>query len=130
IITIDAYGIIQSASDSVQRVFGWAPQELLGRNVTVLMPEPHRSAHDGYLANYRRTGQTNILGRTRELEAVRKNGERFPIELSVSRVDPPDGGLPLFIGIIRDTSERKRIERELRLIKALALATRSRPDLP
>lgn len=129
IITIDAYGIIQSASDSVQRVFGWAPQELLGRNVTVLMPEPHRSAHDGYLANYRRTGQTNILGRTRELEAVRKNGERFPIELSVSRVDPPDGGLPLFIGIIRDTSERKRIERELRLIKDLALAISSAPDL-
>lgn len=129
IITIDAHGVIQSASDSVQRVFGWTPAELVGRNVNALMPEPHHSAHDGYQANYRRTGRTNITGRTREFESLRKNGERFPIELSVSRVDKPNGGLPLFVGLIRDVSERNRLERELRLIKDLALTVGDAPDL-
>ncbi|MCC6659508.1 MAG: PAS domain S-box protein [Phycisphaerales bacterium] len=122
IITIDAYGLIQSASQSVERVFGWTPDELFGRNVNVLMPEPHRSAHDGYLANYRRTGQTKILGRARELEGVRKSGESIPIEVSISRVDPPDGGLPFFVGVIRDATERKRMEWELRVVKDLALS--------
>jgi len=110
VVTIDAYGTIQSASRSLKRVFGYTPEDLIGRNVKLLMPEPHRSNHDGYLANHRRTGQTNILGQTRELEAVRRNGERFPIEISVSRVDLPSGQGPLFTGIIRDISERKRAE--------------------
>jgi PAS domain S-box-containing protein len=122
IVTIDAHGVIQSASDSVQRVFGWTPNELTGRNISILMPEPHHSAHDGYLARYRRTGRTNILGRTREFEGVRKGGERFPIEISVARVDTGDGGLPLFVGILRDVSERKRMERELRLVQDLAIS--------
>lgn len=122
IITIDAYGTIQSASDSVLRVFGWTPGELVGRNVNVLMPDPHHTAHDSYLSNYRRTGQTNILNRTREFEAVRKGGERFPIELSVARVDASGGSLPLFVGMIRDITERKRLERELRLVQDLALS--------
>lgn len=121
IVTIDAYGTIQSASDSVQRVFGWTPVELIGRNVNVLMPLPHHAAHDSYLANYRRTGQTNILARTREFEAVRKNGDRFPIELSVSPVNQQDGGMPLFVGIIRDISAHKRLEREALLLKDLSL---------
>jgi PAS domain S-box-containing protein len=129
IITIDAHGVIQSASDSVQRVFGWTPAELVGRNVNALMPEPHHSAHDGYQASYRRTGRMNITGRTREFESLRKNGEQFPIELSVSRVDKPNGGLPLFVGLIRDVSERNRLERELRLIKDLALTVGDAPDL-
>jgi len=64
-LVIDERGRILAASDSVERVFFFRPEELVGRNVSVLMPEPHRSAHDGYLENYRRTGQTNILGRTR-----------------------------------------------------------------
>jgi PAS domain S-box-containing protein len=129
IITIDANAIIQSASDSVHRVFGWTPAELVGRNVNVLMPEPHHSAHDGYLENYRRTGKTNILGRTREFECVRRDGEVFPIELSVSRVDTPGGGLPLFVGLIRDVSERVRLERELRLIQDLTLSISSAATL-
>lgn len=128
-ITIDAMGTIQAASNSVFRVFGYAPEELAGKNINVLMPEPHHSAHDGYLSNYRRTGQTNILGRTREFEAVRRNGERFPIELSVSRVEVPAGGLPLFVGIIRDVTERMRLERELRLLKDLALSITGARDV-
>lgn len=109
IVTIDAFGVIQSVSDSIERVFGWTPEEIIGRNVSMLMPQPHRDAHDGYLATYRKTGATNILGRTREFEAVRKDGTLFPMELSVSRVDIP-GKPPLFTGIIHDISDRKEVE--------------------
>src|SRR5262245_28757973 len=66
LISIDSMGKILSASDSVERVFGYKPAELVGRNVNVLMVEPHRSRHDGYLERYRRTGETGIIGRTRE----------------------------------------------------------------
>jgi len=114
IVTIDAHGVVQSASDSVERVFGYAPNELVGQNVRVLMPEPYRSQHDDYLARYRRTGQTTILGRTREYLGQRRNGEVFPVEISVSRADLPDEAGPLFVGILRDVSERKRLEEALR----------------
>lgn len=113
IVTIDARGMILNASDSIERVFGWKPQELIGRNVNVLMPEPHHTAHDGYLSNYRRTGQTNILNRTRPFNAVKKDGTVFPIELSVSRVDMPGHDEPLFTGILHDVTERTKVEQEL-----------------
>ncbi len=115
IITIDATGTIHFASDSVQRVFGWTPQELVGRNVNILMPEPDRTAHDGHLADTYRTAQTHLVGSTREVKAARKSGELFPIELCVSRVDysPQKDSPPLFVGIIRDITQRKRLEREL-----------------
>jgi len=129
VVTIDSRGVVQSASDSVERVFGWAPDELVGENISVLMPEPHRSMHDQYLANYRRTNETHILGRTREFEAVRKNGPHFPIELSVSRADIPGQPDPIFIGILRDISERKRTERELRLLQSITQAIAEATDL-
>jgi PAS domain S-box-containing protein len=110
VVTVDAHGTIQAVSDSVHRVFGWTPEQLIGRSVNILMPEPHRSRHDQYLADFRRTGETTILGRTREFEAVRKDGTHLPIELSVSRVDLPEGETPLFTGIIRDITGRKRVE--------------------
>jgi PAS domain S-box-containing protein len=111
VLTIDAAGIIQSASASVERVFGWSPEELVGRNVRVLMPKPHSERHDGYLERYRRTGVTTILGRPREFEGLRRDGTTFPIEISVSRVDLPR---PLFTGIVRDLTQRRREEEELR----------------
>ncbi len=110
IITIDIAGVIRSASDSVQRVFGWTPAELIGRNIGVLMPEPHRSAHDGHLARYHQTGRTNILNRARRFDAVRKDGTPFPMEIAVSRADIPGQAAPLFVGIIRDLSERAGAE--------------------
>lgn len=113
IITIDPRGVIRSASESLFRVFGWTPAEVIGRNVSMFMPEPHRTQHDEYLARYRRTGVTNILGRTRQFDAMRKDGSRFPIELSVSRADVPDQSEPVFIGIIHDVSERQALEHEL-----------------
>ena len=85
LIAIDDHGVIRLASDSVQRVFGWSPAELVGRNITVLMPEPHHSMHDRYLESHRRTGITTILNRTREFEVVRRDGSRILCDLSVSR---------------------------------------------
>jgi PAS domain S-box-containing protein len=114
VVTIDADGVIQEASDSVQRVFGWKPDKLIGKSVNALMPTPHRSKHDEYLFAYRQTRIANILGRTLELEAVRRDGTPFPIELSVSRVDVPGEGDPLFTGIIRDITARKRAEQALK----------------
>jgi PAS domain S-box-containing protein len=114
VITIDLYGRIKLASDSVERVFGWKPAELIGRNVDLLMPEPHRSQHDEYLSRYRESGTTTILGKSREFEAVRKDGSRFPCEVSVSRAELPEPIGPVFTAIIRDISDRKRAEAELR----------------
>jgi len=113
VVIIDPIGAIQYANDSVTSVFGYAPGELVGQNVRVLMPEPHRGAHDGYLERYRRTGQTGILNRTREFQVVHRNGSLLVCELSVSRVDVPGDGAPLFIGSFRDVSARKRAEQEL-----------------
>jgi PAS domain S-box-containing protein len=128
IVTIDHRGMILSVSDSVRRVLGWDPSELVGKNVRVLMPEPHRSSHDGYLAKYRETGRTHILNRPRRFEAVRKDGRLVPIELCVSRADVPGGGAPLFVGIIRDMSryaeeERSREEERVRSQELLAEQT-------
>jgi PAS domain S-box-containing protein len=122
IVTLDSFGTVRFASESVRRVFGWSPAELIGRNINALVSESHRAAHDGYLANFRRTGDARILGKTRELEAVRRSGERFPIELSVARVESVSGSPSLFVAIIRDVGERRRLERELRLLKDLALS--------
>jgi len=112
-IAIDGFGVIFGASDSVERVFGYAPEELLGKNVSLLMPEPHFSDHDKYLQHYRRTGETKIIGQTREFKIVRKNGTLVECELSVARADVAPGGQPLFIGSFRDVTDRKRAEREL-----------------
>lgn len=112
-ITIDVHGQILTVSDSVERVFGYAPAELVGKNVNVLMPEPHRSAHDGYLAHYRATQETAIIGRTREFEVVRKDGQRIWCGLSVSRADPRDGQEALFTGTFRDVTALKLATRAL-----------------
>tara|TARA_R110002096_G_scaffold123244_2_gene266777 strand:+ start:32735 stop:34594 length:1860 start_codon:yes stop_codon:yes gene_type:complete len=113
VVTIDVKGTIQSASKSMHRIFGWDPVELIGRNVNVLMPEPHHSNHDEYLAKYASTGETWILNTVRQFDVVRKDGSRFPCELSVSRVDVPDGGGAVFCGVLRDATDRILAAREL-----------------
>lgn len=112
-ISIDAHGTVLSASDSVERVFGYAPAELIGQNIKILMTEPHRSSHDGYLAKYRRTNETGIIGRTREFEVVHKDGHLLVCALSVSRADPSDGQDAIFTGIFRDVTDLKRATQAL-----------------
>lgn len=110
VVTIDSRGKVLQAGDSVRDVFGYEPEELVGQNIRVLMPEPTRSEHDGYLENYRRTGATGILGRTREFGVLKKDGTSLVCELSVSRVDVPGDPEPLFVGSFRDITRRKRAE--------------------
>jgi two-component system sensor kinase FixL len=100
VVLIDHTGHIQAMNRAGDRLFGWAAGELLGRNVNVLMPEPDRSAHDGYLARYLATGDSRIIGVGRELRAQRRDGSIFPAHLSVGRVAGTDP--PQFVGFIRD----------------------------
>jgi two-component system sensor histidine kinase ChiS len=112
IATIDERGIIQSANSAIGRIFGWAADELVGQNVSILMPPAHGRQHDEYIARYLRTGDARVIGIGRELEALRRDGSIFPIELAVSEVRGE--GARYFTGIIRDISERKRAEDGLR----------------
>ncbi len=114
VITIDARGVVQFASASVKQAFGWEPDSLIGQNVTVLMPEPFKSEHQGYLERYMRTGRSHVLWKTMEVSAVRKDGTGFPAELSVARVEVPGEGDPLFTGVLRDITDRKNAEQHWR----------------
>lgn len=111
IITIDHCGVIESVNPAAEKIFGYRAAELLGKNVSVLMPMPHRAAHDGYLANYLRTGEAKIIGIGREVTGQRKDGSLFPMDLSVSEVKLRDR--TLFTGFIRDISARKESEKML-----------------
>lgn len=90
-------------------MFGYTNAEMIGQNVKMLMPAPFRDEHDGYLRHYRETGRTRILNLPRELVACRKDGTTFSIDLSVTQVDHS----PYFTGIIRDSSERKELQRHV-----------------
>jgi PAS domain S-box-containing protein len=110
IITIDEFGQITDFNPAAQNLFGYSSEELVGQNIKLLMPEPYRREHDIYLRNYRKTRQRKIIGIGREVSGRRKDGTVFPLELSVSEVQV--GERRLFTGIIRDVSERKRVEGE------------------
>ncbi|SFQ01201.1 PAS domain S-box protein [Pseudomonas borbori] len=109
IVTIDEMGRIETFNRAAEHLFGYRQEEVAGQNVNMLMPEPHHSAHDGYLARYRRTGESSLIGTVRELSGLRRNGESFAMELAVSQISHQ--GQRRFIAVIRDISERKRIER-------------------
>ncbi|WP_407293728.1 PAS domain S-box protein [Stutzerimonas zhaodongensis] len=109
IIIINQRGLIETFNHAAERTFGYSEAEVLGQNLSMLMPEPHRAAHDGYLHRYQRTGEGSSLGQTRELQAIRRNGELFTIELRVSEIS--HRGERKFIGLVRDITERKRVER-------------------
>jgi len=111
IITIDEHGIVESVNPAAERIFGFQSAELVGRNVCVLMPQPYRQEHDGYMANYLHTGRAKIIGIGREVTGQRKDGTVFPMDLSVSEVRLANRRL--FTGFVRDISERKRAEHKL-----------------
>jgi PAS domain S-box-containing protein len=111
IITIDERGIIESLNPAAQNIFGYSAAELKGRNVNVLMPDPYQSEHDGYLANYIRTGHQRIIGIGREVSGRRKDGSTFPMDLAVSQLQV--SGRRMFTGVVRDVTERRRMEREI-----------------
>lgn len=115
ILTIGADGIVVTANAAVSRIFGYRNDELVGQNVSILMPEPDRSRHDGYLSKYLATGERHIIGVGREVVGRRKNGVLFPVYLAVSQVEVL--GKQLFTGIVRDISEVKELEMALRAAK-------------
>ena len=109
IITINQMGIIQSYNLAAETIFGYSAREAIGCNVNMLMPEPYHSMHDGYLESYHSTGVAKIIGIGREVEGRRKDGSTFPLDLAVSRSQQQ--GSPLYIGLVRDITERKRIDK-------------------
>jgi len=111
-VVIDQAGLIQSLSSAAERLFGYGEAELLGENVSLLAPSPHREAHDGYLARYLRTGERRIIGIGRIVSGRRRDGSVFPMELAIGEVVAEDGHR-LFTGFIRDLTARQDIERRL-----------------
>ncbi len=111
IITIDGQGLIESFNSAAEAIFGYQASEVIGRNVSVLMPMPYRQEHDRYLADYLRTGHARIIGIGREVVGLRKDGTIFPMDLSVSEVRLEERRL--FAGFVRDITERKRLEKEI-----------------
>lgn len=112
IVIISERGIMETINPATSRIFGYTEKELIGRNVSMLMPSPYREHHDGYLGHYLKTGEKKIIGIGREALAQRKDGSVFPIELSVGEVLQPDGRR-VFTGIIRDLSDRKELEKKI-----------------
>ena len=112
IVIIETGGIIENVNPATSRMFGYEASELIGQNVKILMPEPYRAQHDGYVANYLNTGVKKIIGIGREVSGRRKDGAIFPIHLAVSEFLV--GEKHYFTGIIHDLSDRKHVEEALR----------------
>ncbi|WP_395743710.1 PAS domain S-box protein [Prosthecobacter sp.] len=112
IITINSDCLIETVNTATERLFGYKSSELIGKNISVLMPQPYRDRHDGYVHNYLRTGVKRIIGIGREVVGQRKDGSVFPIDLSVGEAVLPSGRR-IFTGIIRDLTERKALEDKL-----------------
>lgn len=109
VITINEQGNIKSYNKACARLFGYTPEEVLEKNINILMPEPYRREHDGYLHNYRKSRIPKIIGIGREVSGQRKDGTTFPMELAVG--ETTQGGDHAFVGIIRDVTERHEAEK-------------------
>ncbi|HXD20411.1 MAG TPA: PAS domain S-box protein [Vicinamibacterales bacterium] len=118
IIVIDGRGNVEAYNDAARRLFGYTEQEVVGQNVSMLMPSPYHEEHDGYLARYVQTGVQKIIGLGREVTGKRKDGTTFPLHLSVGETSL--GGERKFTGILHDLSARVAMEEQLREQAALA----------
>src|SRR5690606_27148063 len=115
-VVIDERGIVQSFSPAAERQFGWTSEEMVGRNVRVLMPSPYRENHDGYLERYLATGERRIIGVGRVVVGERKDGSTFPMELAVGEMI--SGDQRFFTGFVRDLSERQQTEARLQELQS------------
>jgi two-component system sensor kinase FixL len=122
-VIVDEKGVLQSFSATAERLFGWSAAEILGLNVKVLMPNPDRDAHDGYMSRYRDTGERRIIGVGRVVVGLKRDGSTFPMHLWVGEMKV--GERRLFTGFVRDLTERERTENRLRELQ-LELAHLSR----
>jgi len=111
IISINERGTVETFNPAAEKIFGYTAAEVVGNNVRMLMPDPYRSGHDNFLANYLRTGQAKIIGIGREVSGQRKDGSTFPLELAVSEFFI--GPKRFFTGIVRDITEKKKMEQEI-----------------
>jgi two-component system sensor kinase FixL len=115
-IVIDERGTMQSFSAAAERLFGYKPDDVVGRNVKMLMPSPYRDNHDGYLARYERTGERRIIGIGRVVVGERKDGSTFPLELAVGEMR--SNNKRYFTGFIRDITERQKTEARLQELQS------------
>lgn len=111
VVTMDTKGIVYSFNKAAEKIFGYVASEVVGNNVCMLMPEPFRSAHDGYIQTYLETRQKKIIGIGRELVGQHKNGTIFPIDLAISEINAPN--LHQFVGVVRDITEKNANERRI-----------------
>ena len=115
-IVINENGLMQSFSSTAERLFGWSATEVIGKNVSMLMPSPYRQEHDGYLNRYLSTGERRIIGIGRIVVGERKDGSTFPMELAVGEAQV--GSEKLFTGFIRDLTERRSQERRMQELQS------------
>ncbi len=121
IVTVDEQGLIESFSESAERMFGYKASEVIGENVRLLMPSPYRESHDGYIERYLRTGERRIIGIGRVVVGLRADGTTFPMELHVGEMET--AGRRLFIGFVRDLTEKENTERRLQDLQAQLMHT-------
>ena len=115
-VVIDERGIMRSFSVTAERLFGWSAAQVIGKNVSILMPAPYRQEHDGYLQRYRKTGERRIIGIGRIVVGERKDGSTFPMELAVGEAKV--GTDRLFTGFVRDLTERRSQERRMQELQS------------
>lgn len=118
IVTIDERGVIETVNGAAERLFGWRQDELIGQNVSRLMPAPYRDEHDAYLSRYLATGEKRIIGIGREVVGLKRDGTEFPIDLTVG--EGTIAGRRFFTALVRDISDRKQMQTKLGQTERLA----------